>query len=241
MPPTTTASPSERDECAPVHDGSSSEKVVRPGTERTPSSPCMRSASSRAIARPRPAPCASSLDVKKGSRCGHVLSLDPEAAIRHLQLHVPVVARRETRTPVPSGVCTSAFEQDTKHLCDAFGITLSSIGSWSIELHEDAVARRGGVNSAATSRASWPRSSARTQLQRARLQPRQIEQLGGQVAHPLDLTLELLEELAAGVLVEVLVGEQLEEAAEREDRRAQLVGGAGDELLPRTVQPRSWA
>ena len=55
---------------------------------------------------------------------------------------------------------------------------------------------------------------------------------------PLDLAAQLVEELAPRLLVEVLVGEQLEEAAEREDRRAQLVRRGGDELLARAVEPR---
>src|SRR6185436_9494645 len=78
----------------------------------------------------------------------------------------------------------------------------------------------------------------RTQLQRAGLQPRQVEQLGRELAHALDLAAQLLEELAPGLVVEVLVGEQLEEAAEREDRRPQLVRRRGDELLARAVEPR---
>ena len=40
----------------------------------------------------------------------------------------------------------------------------------------------------------------------------------------------------ARLLVELLVLEQLEEAAEREDRRAQLVRGRGDEAAPRRVE-----
>ena len=54
---------------------------------------------------------------------------------------------------------------------------------------------------------------------------------------PLHLALELLEELPARLVVELLVGQQLEEPAEREDRRAQLVRGGGDELLARPVEP----
>ena len=45
---------------AAPHAGSSSENVVRPGTLSARSSPSIRSASSCAIARPRPDPCASS-------------------------------------------------------------------------------------------------------------------------------------------------------------------------------------
>ena len=78
----------------------------------------------------------------------------------------------------------------------------------------------------------------RPQLERAGLQPREVEQLGGELAHPLHLAAQLVEELAPRLLVEVLVREQLEEAAEREDRRAQLVRGGRDELLARPVQPR---
>ena len=77
----------------------------------------------------------------------------------------------------------------------------------------------------------------RPQLQRAGLQPREVEQLGGQRAHAVDLPAQLLEERTPGVLVEILVGQQLEEPTEREDRRAQLVRGGGDELLARAIEP----
>ena len=76
------------------------------------------------------------------------------------------------------------------------------------------------------------------QLERAGLQAGEVQQLGREVAHALDLAADLLEELAPGVVVELLVREQLEEAAEREDRRAQLVRGGRDELLARPVQAR---
>ena len=46
------------------------------------------------------------------------------------------------------------------------------------------------------------------------------------------------DELVARLGVELLVLEQLDEAAEREDRRAQLVRGVGDELLAGAVEPR---
>ena len=58
---------------------------------------------------------------------------------------------------------------------------------------------------------------------------------------PLDLRAHVVEELAARLLVELLVLEQLEEAAEREERRAQLVRGLRDELLARVVEPRELA
>ena len=53
----------EQDERGAAHAGSVSLKAVRPGAERTVSSPCIRSASSRAMARPRPAPREPSAEV----------------------------------------------------------------------------------------------------------------------------------------------------------------------------------
>ena len=51
-----------------------------------------------------------------------------------------------------------------------------------------------------------------------------------------DLLAQLGEELRARLGVEVLVLEQLEEPAEREDRRAQLVRRGRDEALARGVE-----
>ena len=79
------------------------------------------------------------------------------------------------------------------------------------------------------------------QLERAGLQPREVEQLGRELAHARDLAAQLGEELGARLLVELLVLQQLEEAAEREDRRAQLVRRGRDELLARRVEPRELA
>ena len=75
----------------------------------------------------------------------------------------------------------------------------------------------------------------RVQLDRAGVEPREVEQVHRQLLQPRDLLAHRLEELAPRVLVEVLVLEQLDEAAQREDRRAQLVRGGGDELLARDV------
>ena len=76
------------------------------------------------------------------------------------------------------------------------------------------------------------------QLERAGLEPREVEQVDRQLAQPLDLLADLVQEAPAGLGVEVLVLEQLDEAAEREDRRAQLVRGGRDELLARRLELR---
>src|SRR5262249_49035652 len=57
----------------------------------------------------------------------------------------------------------------------------------------------------------------------------EVEEVGRELRQALDLLGHRLEEFAARLLVEVLVAEQLEEAAEREDRRAQLVRRVRDE------------
>ena len=70
----------------------------------------------------------------------------------------------------------------------------------------------------------------------ARVHPGEVEQVGGELRQPLDLAPRRREELPPGRLVEILVGEELEEAREGEQRRPELVGGVGDELLPGAVE-----
>jgi hypothetical protein len=89
------------------------------------------------------------------------------------------------------------------------------------------------MNSAVTARARTPRS---VELDRPRLEAREVEQPGGKLAQAVDLLADVADELAAGLLVELLVLDQLEEAAEREDRRAELVRGGGDEALAGGVE-----
>ena len=72
----------------------------------------------------------------------------------------------------------------------------------------------------------------------AGVHPREVEQVGGELGQPVDLRPRRREELAPRALVEVLVREQLEEARQREQRRPELVGGVGDELLPGAVELR---
>ena len=97
-----------------------------------------------------------------------------------------------------------------------------------------------GSNSPDTERVSSPQVDLLgPQLERAGLELGQVEQVDRQLAQPLDLRLDLIQEAPAGLGVEVLVLEQLDEPAEREDRRAELVRGGGDELLARRA--RVWS
>src|SRR5205085_9738731 len=73
---------------------------------------------------------------------------------------------------------------------------------------------------------------------RAGVEPRQVEEVARETGQPFDLLAHRGEELRVRLVVEVLVGEQLEEPAEREERRPQLVRGVRDELGPRAVEVR---
>ena len=64
----------------------------------------------------------------------------------------------------------------------------------------------------------------------------EVEQVGGQLGQPLDLLAHRVDELGPLLRARVLVLEQLDEAAEAEDRRAQLVRGVGDELFAGAVE-----
>jgi len=72
----------------------------------------------------------------------------------------------------------------------------------------------------------------------ARVQSREVEQIGGELRQPRNLFVHRGEELPPGRLVQLLIRQQLQEAAEREERRAQLMRGVRDEFAPRVVQLR---
>ena len=74
--------------------------------------------------------------------------------------------------------------------------------------------------------------------QAAGVEAGEVEQLAGELRQPLDLLAHAPEELPPGRLVEVLLDEELEVAAEREERRAELVRGVRDELAARVLEPR---
>ena len=70
----------------------------------------------------------------------------------------------------------------------------------------------------------------------SRIEPREVEQVLRELRQPPHLVGHRLQELAPCRLVELLVLEQLDEAAEREQRRAQLVGRVRHELAARPVE-----
>ena len=70
------------------------------------------------------------------------------------------------------------------------------------------------------------------------IDPREVEEIGGEPREPLNLPLHRFDEAAAGLIVEVLVREELQKATDREQRCTQLMGGVRDELLARVVELR---
>ena len=78
--------------------------------------------------------------------------------------------------------------------------------------------------------------AARRHHHRPRVELGEVEQIGGQLGQPLDLLAHRAHELFPLGRARVVLLEQLDEAAEAEDRRAQLVRGIGDELFAGDVE-----
>jgi hypothetical protein len=72
----------------------------------------------------------------------------------------------------------------------------------------------------------------------AGVETRQVEEVGRETGQALDLAAHLLEEVPPHGLVHVLVREELQEAAQGEEGRSQLVRGVGDKLAARSVERR---
>ncbi len=78
--------------------------------------------------------------------------------------------------------------------------------------------------------------AARAHHHRPGVELGEVEQIGGQLGQAFDLLAHRADELFALGRARVVLLEQLDEAAEAEDRRAQLVRGIGDELFAGGVE-----
>ena len=178
-------------------------------------------------------------------RCVH--RRHARAFVRDLQ-----VARAPgPRTPAasrafPAGVCTSALSSRARQTWSTRSSSARAIGRPSTSTSTGCPRCSARTrNSSATACATSPRStgSCSTRIRPASSRERSSRSVAS-FGEPVDLLAHRLEELAPCLLVELLVGHQLEEAAEREERRPQLVRGVGDELAPGAVevlQPRAHA
>ena len=75
------------------------------------------------------------------------------------------------------------------------------------------------------------------ELDRVGVELREVEEVGGELGQPRDLLPHRPHELLSRGRVGLLLVEQLHETPEREDRRAQLVRGVGDEVPAGAVEP----
>ena len=165
-------------------------------------------------------------------------------------------ARSRARRPRPRGSACSRSAQARSVTCVPSGVCMSALSTsarttWSTR---SSSARATGCPRRRRSTHVPFRSATRAELgaddprdlaevdglvldvHPARVEPGEIEQVGGELRQPVDLLAHRLEELLPRRLVDVLVRHQLEEAAEREERRAQLVRRVRDELAARAVE-----
>ena len=199
----------------------------------------MRMASSRAIARPRPEPL-TRRPCRSGRRRGSIVGSTPGPSSRDDKARRPVLPLRCDRDRGSlRRVRQRVVEQDTHDLRHPVGVghRLAAPSPWSSIGERVALGRRPELvrHPAARPRPGRP---ARSHLDRVGVELGEVEEIGGQLGQPRDLLAHRPDELRARGRVRLLLVEQLDEAAQREDRRAQLVRGVRDELPPRAVQPR---
>ena len=168
-------------------------------------------------------------------RCAGILGRNAGAVVLHLE---HAASHRAPDTRVPAGVCTSAFSTSARPICRTrCSSPVTHAPSEASSSSGRPPAADSAVNSSTTVSADLREiDRLAAHLQPPRVDPREVEQLGRQLGQPVDLLAHRREELSARRLVELLVAQQLEEAAEGEHRRAQLVRRVGDELAAGVVE-----
>ncbi len=164
---------------------------------------------------------------------------------RRRAARTPLSRAAVTTTPVPAGVCVSALSMRIRRIwATRSGSQTASIGSRREPQLERGVVlvERGLELATSPRRASSPRSvaSGRSSSEPASSLERSSRSVAS-LPRRATCSRTTADELAPRLVVELLVLEQLEEAAEREDRRAQLVRGGRDEAPARAVSSSaSW-
>ena len=155
-----------------------------PGPSARSARPCMRSASSRAIARPRPAPCASSLDVKNGSKMwGMFWRLMPRPRSETSSRTCPLSTRRRNthagaRRACGRGRCPAGSAAPARRARGRIRARSGRARRSQAHLGAVVALRRGRELGGDLARELADVGRLGTQLQRAGLQPREVEQLG---------------------------------------------------------------
>ena len=228
--------------------GSTRVKVVatRAGTRVQATRACARRARRRSPGRGRRPARRRRSGEERFEDVGHGLALDAEAGVRDREVDFPVYARgadADRRCPAECG--RSALSMRMRRTCATrSGSHSTSTGCRRSAVTADSCSASAGVNSAATSRASAARSVGSGAQLPAAPDPRRERSSSSVVSLRSRSTCPRIcaTNVPPCLLVELLVGQQLEEAAQREDRRAQLVRRGGDELLARRpAAPRAGA
>ena len=134
---------------------------------------------------------------------------------------------------VPCGVWVSALSTRIRRICATRSGSARAVGGpVAVDLDRGAVAlgRRAELLRDPPGELTQV-DAVGVELEHVGVQLREVEEVGGELREALDLLAHRSHELVARRRVRLLVLEQLDEAAEREDRGAQLVRGVGDELL----------
>jgi hypothetical protein len=128
-------------------------------------------------------------------------------------------------------------DQDTEDLPDPIGVgdRRRLAAAPDLELRPVGAGRRPELR-AHLARQLLQVDARRTQLDLVRVEPREVEKVDRELLQALDLAPHFGDELPPLLRVRALGLEQLDEAAQGEDRRPQLVRGVGDELLAGAVE-----
>ena len=146
--------------------------------------------------------------------------------------------RTITRTAVPGGVCSSALSTSARPIRNTRSRSASAAPPCSTRTLQRMLPlqRDGGE----LSRSAPAMSTSSTRSRAGRTWPASIRDRSSRSvasrAQPRDLLRRRDEELSPRLLVELLVLQQLQEPAQREDRGTQLVRGVRDERAPGVVE-----
>ena len=168
--------------------------------------------------------------------------VDPGPVVRDRKAHDPVLGldrhpHVRARRCVPHGV----VEQGASDLLDALLVAYAPGRRRRRACEDDPAA----VPRAEPAELPHERARGRGQVDGladeadgAGVEPAQVEQVARELRQATHLLAGGLHELDPGLRVEVLLGQELEKPAEREERRAKLMRRVRDEVLPRAVDLR---
>ena len=220
--------------------GSSSAKRVPPGPLVASSRPSMRSASSRAIASPRPVPLGGGAGPAEEALEDAVEQLlrDPRAVVGHDHARPPrrrLGAQRDGRAR--RRVANRVVDEHPENLEHAPLVAARERRRSRLDDDERAAAAGERLHLARAVRGQHAELELVVGDRDAPgVEARDVEQIRGQLRQPLHLLAHRVQELAALLPGQPALREQLEVAAERRQRRPQLVRGVGDERGARALE-----